>query len=236
MTYLLIHGAWHGGWCWQRVSKLLRAAGHDVFTPTLTGLGEREHLLTREVGLYTHIEDILQVLRFEDLHDVIMVGHSYSGMVITGVAEAAPERIAQLVYLDAFVPADGQSICDFRSPELLAAYQEQVRVQGEGYKIPPLPAEAYGIISEDDIAWVNSKLTAHPFKTHIDKLRVADPRAAKIPRAYIYCTDPPAGPLDQFAQRLRDDRSWKYREIATGHDAMITEPELLTSMLLEFSR
>src|SRR6185312_289139 len=119
LNFVLVHGAWHGGWCWKRVSPLLRALGHEVFTPTLTGLGERQHLMSPEVGLDTHIKDVLGVLEYEDLHDVILVGHSYAGMVIAGVAEKAAERIAHLVYLDAFVPADGKSLADYQPPEIL---------------------------------------------------------------------------------------------------------------------
>src|SRR5689334_15631432 len=115
-NYLLVHGAWHGGWCWRRVVPLLRAAGHEVFTPTLTGLGERVHLLTRDVGLDTHAQDVIGVLEYEDLRDVVLVGHSYGGMVITAVAERAAERLAHLVYLDAFVPRDGQSQMDLLGP------------------------------------------------------------------------------------------------------------------------
>jgi pimeloyl-ACP methyl ester carboxylesterase len=232
-TYLLIHGAWHGGWCWRRVVPLLRAAGHEAFTPTLTGLGERAHLLTRDVGLDTHAQDVVGVLEYEDLRDVVLVGHSYGGMVITAVAERAAERVAHLVYLDAFVPRDGQSLVDLLGPDMLAVVTEQARSQGEGWKLPAFPAEHLGVAKEQDLAWVRSKLELHPFKTMLDKVRLANPDAAKIARTYIYCSQPAMGPFGQFAERARAEAGWRYREIATGHDAMVTEPERLSELLME---
>jgi len=156
--------------------------------------------------------------------------------VITGVADRVPERLARLIYLDAFVPADGQSICDFRPPDLLRLYQDKVRDEGDGYLLNPPSPDAFGIADETDREWVGSKLTPHPFKTQTDKLSVSNPAAADLPKAYIYCNNPPAGPLDQFVDKLRADKTWDFRELATGHDAMITEPERLTKMLIELSR
>jgi pimeloyl-ACP methyl ester carboxylesterase len=232
-TYLLIHGAWHGGWCWRRVVPLLRAAGHEVLTPTLTGLGERAHLLTREVGLDTHAQDVVGELEYEDLRDVVLVGHSYGGMVITAVAERAAERLAHLVYLDAFVPRDSQSQMDLLGPEFLALFQEQAELHGDGWKLPSFPAERFGVTKEEDLAWVRPRLGPHPFKTKLDKVRLANPKAAKIARTYIYCSDPAIGPFGQFAERARAEAGWRYRELATGHDAMVTEPKRLAEMLME---
>jgi len=234
-NYLLVHGAWHGGWCWKRVARLLRAAGHEVFMPTLTGLGEREHLMSADIGLDTHVQDVLGVLEYEDLRDVVLVGHSYGGIVIAGVAEKAAERLAQLVYLDAFVPNDGQSLTDFQPPEVLATLKEKTRAEGDGYKLPSCPAEFFGITNEDDLAWVKPRLNHHPFKTMLDAVQLTNPQAAKIPRTYIYCNNPAIGPFGQFAERLQTDESWRYVELATGHDAMITEPEKLTELLLEIA-
>ncbi|MDQ3373959.1 MAG: alpha/beta fold hydrolase [Acidobacteriota bacterium] len=234
INYLLVHGAWHGGWCWKRVARLLRAAGHEVFTPTLTGLGERVHLLNTDVELDTHIQDVLGVLKYEDLRNVVLVGHSYGGMVISGVAEKAAERLAHLVYLDAFVPNDGQSSADFQPAEVLAMRKEKTRTEGDGYKLPCSPAENFGITNEEDLAWVKQRLNPHPFKTMLNTVQLTNPKAAQIPRTYIYCNNPPIGPFGQFAERLRTDESWQYRELATGHDAMITEPEQLAELLLEF--
>jgi len=162
---VLIHGSMHGGWCWQRVAPLLRAAGHDVYTPTLTGLGERVHLAHPAVDLDTHIRDVLGVLEFEDLHEVILVGHSYGTMVITGVADRVPERIAHLVYLDGTMAADGQTALDFFPPEWRASRRAQVDAEGEGWRLlPPVDLTVWGI-REDDAAWVHGKLVPQPFKT-----------------------------------------------------------------------
>ncbi|HEY0659240.1 MAG TPA: alpha/beta fold hydrolase [Pyrinomonadaceae bacterium] len=235
-NFLLVHGAWHGGWCWRRVAKILRAAGHEVFAPTLTGLGEREHLLNADVGLDTHIADVLGVLKYEDLRDVVLVGHSYGGMVIAGAAEKAAERIAHLVYLDAFVPEDGKSLCDYQSPEILEMFHEKTRTEGEGYKLPCfIPAEVFGVTTDEDLAWVKPKLNPHPFKTKLDAVRLTNPEAARIPHTFIYCNNPAVGPFGQFADRIRDDESWQYLEMATGHDAMVTEPEKLAGMLIEIA-
>ena len=231
--YVLVHGAWHGGWCWGRVTPLLRAAGHEVFTPTLTGLGERRHLMSPDIGLETHIQDILGVLAYEDLHDVILVGHSYSGMVVTGVAYRVPDRVAELVYLDAFVPEDGKALVDYQPPQTRELFMEKTRTEGEGYKLPALiPPEAFGITDEADLAWVRPRMDPHPFKTKLDPVRLADPRGAGIPRTFIRCTDPADPPFAQFAQRVRSDGSWRYLELATGHGAMITKPRELADLLL----
>jgi len=231
--YVLVHGAWHGGWCWKRVTPLLRAAGHEVFTPTLTGLGERRHLMSPDIGLETHIQDILGVLAYEDLHDVILVGHSYSGMVVTGVAYRVPDRVAELVYLDAFVPEDGKALVDYQPPQTRELFMEKTRTEGEGYKLPALiPPEAFGITDEADLAWVRPRMDPHPFKTKLDPVRLADPRGAGIPRTFIRCTDPADPPFAQFAQRVRSDGSWRYLELATGHGAMITKPRELADLLL----
>jgi pimeloyl-ACP methyl ester carboxylesterase len=232
-NYLFVHGAWHGGWCWKRVARILRAAGHEVFAPTLTGLGEREHLLNANVGLDTHIQDVLGVLKYEDLNDVILVGHSYGGMVIAGVAEKASTRIGHLVYLDAFVPEDGKSLADYQPPEVLQMFHEKTQTEGEGFKLPCLiPAEAFGVTNDDDLAWVRPRLNPHPLKTKLDAIHLTNPKVAEIAHTFIYCNKPAVGPFGQFADRLKNDDSWQYLEMATGHDAMITEPEKLAEIVL----
>ncbi len=231
--YLLVHGAWHGGWCWKRVARLLRASGHEVFTPTLTGLGERKHLMSPEIGLETHIADVLGVMEYEDLRDVILVGHSYAGMVVTGVAYRAPDRIAQLVYLDAFVPEDGKALVDYQSPETRKLFVERTQTEGEGYKLPAvIPPEAFGVTDEADLAWVRPRMDPHPLKTKLDPVRLIDGQGALIPRTFIWCNNPPDIPFVQFAERARKDKSWRFYELAAGHDAMITKPKELTGLLL----
>ena len=186
-TYLLVHGGWHGGWCWKKVTPLLQAAGHQVFTPTLTGLGERAHLLTPEIDLNTHVQDILGVLEYEDLQEVILVGHSYGGMIITAVADQAAPRIARLVYLDAFVPEDGQALVDLIDAGTLAIFQEQARTLGEGWRVPPPPLTRYGVTQADDLQWMNPKVGPHPFKSFLQPVQFKNPALANLPRTYIAC-------------------------------------------------
>ncbi|MDQ3749086.1 MAG: alpha/beta hydrolase [Acidobacteriota bacterium] len=166
---------------------------------------------------------------------MVLVGHSYGVMVIAGVAEKAAERLAHLVYLDVVVPEDGKSLIDFQPPEVLAIFHEKARTEGDGYKLPSFPAEVFSVTNKDDLAWVKSRLNPHPFKTKLDAVRLTNPKAAEIPRACIYCNNPAVGPFRQFAEGLRYDESWQYVELATGHDAMITEPKKLADLLLEIA-
>ena len=162
-TFVLVHGAWHGGWCWSRLAPLLRAAKHDVYIPTLTGLGERVHLLAPEIDLTTHIDDVLGVLTYEDLGNVVLVGHSYGGMVISGVVDQAGERIAHVVYLDAFLPEDGMSVRDYAPADVL---DEMVTAQGDGWRLPSFMFAAdFGVTDPEDAAWVDSLLGDQPYGT-----------------------------------------------------------------------
>jgi pimeloyl-ACP methyl ester carboxylesterase len=225
-TFLLVHGGWAGGWHWREVASLLRAAGHEVFTPTLTGLGERVHLASPDVGLDTHIQDILMVLEYEELRDVILVGYSYSGMVITGVAERAPERLAHLVYLDAYVPQDGESLLGMLGPDAAAFIEQAAQAYGDGWRIPHNPPDA-------------PRRTPHLLKTGQQPVRVTNLLAAALPRTFIYCTQdkeamgPVGAPITQAAGRARDDTRWHYRELQTGHSPWETTPRELASLLLE---
>jgi pimeloyl-ACP methyl ester carboxylesterase len=227
-TYVLVHGAWHGGWCWRRVRALLQQAGHEVYTPTLTGLGERAHLLGPGIDLDTHIQDVVGVLEYEDLAGVTLVGHSYGGMVIAGVAERAAARLARLVYLDAFIPQDGQRMLDFIA-ERTAAYEEQAR-QDDRWCIPAPPLERFGVTSETDLAWARPKVGPHPYRTITQPVRITG--ANPLPRTYIRCKEYTIGPFAPFAERARNDPSWQYHELAAGHDAMITVPRQLAELLL----
>ena len=233
-TFVLVHGAWHGGWCWKKVAPLLRAAGHDVVAPTLTGLADRSHLLNRETGLDTHIEDIVGLLSYEDLTGALLVGHSYGGLVITGVAGRAPERIAHLVYLDAAVPEPGQSLFDVVFPDRRVAFNEQAKRKGEGWKIPP-PAgpTLFGVSDELDLAWIRPKLTPQPLKSFQQPVPPAQQLDPRIARTYISCTVDQSQSLAAVAARIRAEWGWRYRELPTGHDAMVTMPEELAGLLLE---
>jgi pimeloyl-ACP methyl ester carboxylesterase len=222
--FVLIPGGWSGGWQWTDIANRLRRAGHEVFTPTLTGLGERVHLATPEVGLDTHIQDIVNVLVFEDLHDVILLGYSYSGMVATGVAEVVPERISKLVYLDAFVPEDGQSLRDLFDPTVAAGIHLMAEQYGEGWRVPHDPPDA-------------PHRTPHPVKTFTDPLTVNNPAAARIPRTFILCAQNQAmggaaNPIRLCAMRAQD-KGWSYYELDSGHVPMETAPDKLTEILLE---
>jgi pimeloyl-ACP methyl ester carboxylesterase len=234
VTFVLVHGSMHGGWCWKRVVPLMRAAGHEVYTPTLTGLGERLHLAHPGIDLDTHIRDLLEVLEFEDLHDVVLVGHSYGTMVITGVADRVPERISHLVYLDGAMASDGQAVLDLFPPEWRASRRAQVDAEGDGWRqLPPADLTVWGI-SQDDEAWVRSKLVPQPFKTFTQPLRLTHAAGFGGPKTFIACLEAPAaGWRDAMVDRVRAEPGWHYRELATGHDAMITAPGALTGLLLE---
>src|SRR5215469_9364740 len=235
-TFVLVHGGWHGGWCWQKVVPLLEAAGHAVYAPTLTGLAERASELSPEVGLDTHIQDIVGVLVGKDLHGVVLVGHSYGGMVITGAVDQAPERIAHLVYLDTFVPRDGESVADV-SPMVIRLLRLQAQIQDDGWKIPP--RGTYGVTNEPDRSWVRSKLTPQPFKTLLDRLHLKNPAIVSTkPRTHIDCTG--SGVVFLLMRHLLAPRAlppreagWRLRQLPTGHDAMITMPRELADVLLE---
>jgi pimeloyl-ACP methyl ester carboxylesterase len=232
-TFVLVHGAWHGGWCWSRVSPVLREAGHTVYTPTLTGLGERSHLLTPAVDLRLHVQDIVGLLEYENLSSVVLVGHSYGGMVISGVAERMPGRLSHLVYLDAFLPEAGQSVLDLLPEQRSAQLREQAAAYGDGWLVPAPPPESYGVVEPADLEWVRPRLGPQPLATldqPLDRLAPIDPA---ITRSYIACTEFPA--FRPFAERVRHDPAWRSREIASGHDAMVTQPRSLANILMELA-
>ncbi len=230
-TFVLVHGAWHGGWCWRRVAHRLRAAGHEVFTPTLTGLGERWHMAGPMVGVNLHVEDIVNVLRFEGLEDVVLCGHSYAGMVIAGVAGLAPERLRTLVYLDAYLPRDGQCVLDLRSKEANRATLEQVGTTGGGWRMtPPSAGERFRVQSEEDRRWVDGLLTEMAFRAYTEPLRIQ--RIWEGRRVYVRSESYPWPPFDELYSRLAGDPGWEVHRLAGGHDLMIDNPEGLTRILL----
>ena len=224
-TYLICHGAWSAGWAWKKVRPLLRAAGHEVFTPTYTGLGERAHLAHPRVDLETHIADVLAVIEYEDLRDFVLVGHSYGGMVATGVADRVADRIRHLVYLDAFVPAPGQSLDD-----LTGTPMPDQRV--EGWLRPPLPSASD--TAPEDLAWITPRRRHQPTRCFSQKLHHAGGTPA-FPRTYIHCTrkDGRPDPFAQFADRFRDDPAWRFQAMDASHSPNITAPEALAALLLQ---
>ena len=224
-NFVLVHGAWHGGWCWRFVRPLLK--DHRVFTPSLTGLGERRHLARSEINLDTHIEDVVSLLEMEDLHEVVLVGHSYGGMVVTGAADRAPQRIKRLVYLDAFVPEDGKCLLDYVVPERAARMREEGERLG---RVAPPPVALWGLTREDHVAFVKPREAPHPFGTMSQEIKLKG-NAQKLPRTFIYCSSPATGSFDQFAAKYRNDPAWKFFELPTGHDAMILMPERVAELL-----
>jgi pimeloyl-ACP methyl ester carboxylesterase len=228
-TFLVAHGAWSAGWAWKKMRPLLNKRGHELFTPTYTGIGERVHLANPEVGLETHVADILGVVQFEDLRNVVLIGHSYGGMVATAVADREPERLAQLVYLDAFVPRDGQALFDLQPEPVRAGMREAARTLGDGWQVPPntLPPDT----SETDIAWITPRRVMQPIKTFEQPVRLSG-AGDRLPKTYIYCTR--TGPVDifkPFAQGARSQPGWRYLEIDASHSPHVTAPEALAVLL-----
>ena len=243
-TFVLVHPAWHGGWCWKKVKPLLEADGHDVRTPTLTGLGERSHLGRPDIGLDTHIQDVVNVLEYENLNGIIIVGHSSSGLVITGVADRAPQRISHIVYLDAFVPEDGQSMMDLIPPDRLKGMEARVQTEGKGWLLPslaPVPWEkfihdAWGVTDDADRRWMVARLGPTPFRHFTDRVHLANAATEKLPRTYVRCLKWPNPVFDRYAATARQGGVWRYRELATSHEAFITMPRELAGHLLEIAK
>jgi len=229
-TFVLVHGAWHGGWCYRHVANILRRAGHDVFTPTLTGLGERAHLAALSITLSTHVEDVANVIVWEELDNVILCGHSYGGMVITGVADRLPDKLKALVYLDAFVPESGKALWDYISDAEKSFFMSVAAARGGGLTAP-IPAAAFACT---DPAWVDRRCVPHPSFLEALNLRHA---TFPGPKSYVYATGwgqdgPILTPFKQFYERYRNDARWTVPTVATGHDVMIDDPDGLARLLL----
>ena len=227
-TFLVAHGAWSAGWSWKKMKPLLQDLGHDLITPTYTGVGERVHLAGPDIGLETHIADILGVLEFEDLQDIFLIGHSYGGMVATGVADRAPDRVAHLIYLDAFVPRDGQSLSDLQPAEIRAKMKEGVQTSGDGWRVPPnpLPPDT----SEADVEWITPRRVMQPLKTLEEPIHLTG-AGERLPKTYITCMKPsPGNMFQQFARRAKNEPGWHYMEIDSTHSPHITVPEVLATL------
>jgi pimeloyl-ACP methyl ester carboxylesterase len=232
-TFVLVHGSNGGSWAWHKLTPLLRAAGHGVYTPTLTGLADRSHLLACGVNLTTHITDVAQLLFYEDLSDVILVGNSYAGMVITGVAAKVPERLKLLVYLDAYIPDPGQSESDLWSPER-RAIAAAAEAASPGLADAPAPA-LFGVTDPALDAWITARSTPQPVATYTEPVPAGNAASAALGRVFIHCTgNPPSTPdgFRPFAVKARA-MGWAVRELATGHLAMLTAPRELADLLLE---
>ena len=219
--FVLVHGAWHGGWCWRRVADRLTATGRYVTAPTLSGVGERSHLASDAITLTTHIQDVVNDVTWKDLAGVVLVGHSYGGMVITGVAERIRERIAAIVYLDAFMPADGDSLATLRGSNA-ATMPERLS--------PPIPAAAFRVNAKD-AAWVDSKMTPHPVKCFTEPLRVTGAYATIPRKLYVRALDFPSESFDAAYKRCQADATWQTVAMKCGHDVMIDQPAELVAIL-----
>jgi len=230
-TFLLVHGAWHGAWCYTRVAKLLRNLGHDVYTPTLTGVGERHHLKGQLINLDTHIHDVVNVILSEDLSDIVLCGHSYGGMVITGVAGRVGQRVKSLVYLDAFVPENGQSVLDIVGSETAAQFTTQVG-QADGHCVPPIPAAAFGV-NAADAPWVDKMCVPQPFSTLIQKYHYTGEEKLVSKRTYVQATGYDLHAFDDTVAKLKQRDDWKMRTLSCGHDMMLDMPDSLCAILLE---
>jgi len=237
-TYLLVHGSWHSGAAWDRLVPLLTAAGHRALAPTLTGHGDTAHLLSPEVGLETYADDIAGLILAEDLTEVILVGHSYAGMVISVVANRIPDRIGHLVYLDAMVPADGENAIDVRA--VTSVLIEQAATSAEPWRIPPLPEMPapmglFGVTDPDDVAWLRSTLTDEPLLAYQQPVRLDNRAADAIPRTHIHCVGievggQPRRPVPDVQPNGTPAQVW---ELHSGHDGMITAPAELAGLLLK---
>ncbi|WP_371483449.1 alpha/beta fold hydrolase [Kitasatospora sp. NBC_00315] len=237
-TYVLVHGAWHDGRSWNRVAPLLAAQGHRVFTPSLTGHGDKAHLLSPEVGLTTHVDDVVGLMLDHDLNDVVLVGHSYAGMVISSVANRVPERISRLVYLDAMVPTHGENAVDVMPVT-------QIMIDGAAgsahpWRIPPLPEfpaplGLFGVTDPGDIAWLRSTLVDESVLCFQQPTEMDNPAQALIPRVHVLCvgSEPEGVTRRAVPQTQPNGEPSRVLELETGHDAMITKPVELSGLLLE---
>lgn len=228
--FLLVHGGWMGGWCYKRVAKLLRSQGHEVYTPTNTGVGERAHLYDPSINLDTHVEDIMNVIEWEDLDDFVLVGHSYGGMIITVVADRIPERIRTLVYVDAFVPENGK--CQF---DYLPQREEEMRKDAEAHQngISPIPPEVF-MVNQDDVPLVKSKCVRHPIHTFDQPVKLCGGLSRLRNKRVFVSALNYGGAFKQFYDVLKADPNWRTYAIANcGHMIMLDQPAELAGVLLD---
>jgi pimeloyl-ACP methyl ester carboxylesterase len=229
-TIVLVHGSCHGGWCWDKLIPFLKRHDYEIYAPTLTGLGERSHLLFENIDLSIHIKDIVQVFEYQNLYDVILIGHSYGGMVIGGVAERIPNRIKSMIFLDAYIPQDGKSAFDL-VPGLKNIYEQRsLKEKGKEWLVLSYTPQEFGVIDPDDATWMKKRLCPMPFHTHDEFLTIGNIASIKLPKTYITFTD---FGESMFKSIKTEKEVWDYHEFRRGHDAMITVPEELSKLLLK---
>ncbi len=232
--FVLVHGAWHGAWCWSRVLPLLRAQGHAAHAVNLTGVGDRAHLLSVDVRLATHIADVVALIRCEELDDIVLVGHSYAGVVVTGVADVLlrtrPGLLRHLVYLDASAPRSGESWSSSHLPETVQGRIAAAAANG-GLSLPPPDAAIFGLTGADR-DWVNRRQTPQPFGLYREPLDFDEAAVERVTRTFIDCSNPPLPTIDAMRRRVRSEPGWRVVEMATGHDPMVSHPAELTAVLV----
>jgi pimeloyl-ACP methyl ester carboxylesterase len=229
-TFVLVHGTWHGGWCWRRVADALGSKGHKVYAPTLTGLGDRSHLLSKDINLTTHVNDVVNLVKWEDLQDIVLVGHSSAGFIITQAAEQIGPSVASIVYLDAFVPQPGDNLIALANPGPRKALEDAV-ARGD-LVAKPVPAAAFKV-NEKDRPWVDAKCTPHPLAAVVEKITAADAREKVARRTYIRAKGFDSPVFDQTLAKLKTTPGWKTYEVPSGHDVMVDMPDRLVEILIE---
>jgi pimeloyl-ACP methyl ester carboxylesterase len=231
-TFVLVHGSWHGGWCWRRVADLLERNGHKVYAPTLTGLGERSHLMNGLITLDTHVTDVANVIKWENLDNIVLVGHSYAGFVVSGVAEKALPSISSIVFLDAFLPDNGQRVVDLAPPELKANALKAAERNEVGRPVPP--AKTFHV-NEKDQPWVDAKMTPQPTFVSLQRIVLTGAREKIGKKSYIRATSSPSPVFDSYLAKLKSDPAWRTYTVACGHDVMVDMPERLSEILIVVS-
>ena len=229
-TFVLVHGAWHGGWCWRRVADRLAAKGHKVFTPTLTGFGERSHLLAKGIDISTHVTDVVNVFKWERLSDAVLCGHSYGGFVISGVAERIAPSISSIVFLDAFMPDNGDAITDLTGQAVIDSIRAAQRQGALG--VPPRKAEAFGV-NERDRTWVDGLTGLQPLGCFLEPMVLTGARDRIAKKAYIRAANYANPGFDKALARVKADPAWRTYEAPSGHDVMVDIPERLAEILEE---
>lgn len=236
--FVLVHGAWHGGWCWSRVARRLLAAGHRVFAPSLSGLADRAHLFGPRIGLATHVEDIVRLAEFEGLDDFVLVGHSYAGSIVTGVGDRLRERVSHYVYLDAVVPPDDARTwrwADYMTEQARRERMAAIEGEGRGLMLPPPPVDVFGIATQADREFVAARMTPMPAATFLESIELRAGGTRGLRRSYVAAAAPVYQGLRAVAERIRADSGWHFEEIQAGHDMMLDAPEALCMRLLEFA-
>jgi pimeloyl-ACP methyl ester carboxylesterase len=233
-TFVLVHGAWHGGWCWRKVTDLLESRGHKIYTPTLTGLADRSHLLSNSITLQTHIDDITNLFVWEDLQDVVLVAHSYGGWPVSGALEKVERRVSSVVFLDAFLPTNGQRVIDLNAPQFQQALLDAIARGEPGRPVPP--AEQFKVVRASDAAWIQAKMTPQPTMVSTMPIVLTGARERVAKKTYIRAPRFANPRFDQYLGAARSNPTWhavSLPEEIAGHDAMVDAPERIAELLLE---